>query len=428
MPDTKSHSEEVDDILSRPPQWMLRWGLTVLFGFLLLIFFLSYFVQYPDVINAQVTVSSENPPVSILAQATGKIDSLFIQDAQEVYPGDILAVIENPANFEDVKRLQFILDSLQQIFQSTDSVGLSDLCIDLPNLRLGDMQSAYLELVGATSEFSLFMQLNGYSQKINAVKKEQSSLEAYFEKYKDQNLILAEDLELGKTKYIIDSGLYVQGVISKVEYNTSRSVYLQKNYNFQSAQTNLFQTGTQIAALEKEEMSLRLDYEEASSEYREKFDKAFQNLLNQISTWKLKFVLTSPINGVVTTFNLAKNQPVNLGDELFIISPREIGAILGRIRLPIYGSAKVKKGQSVNIKLANYPYEEFGQVSGTISSISILPKDSVYWVHVSFPLGLTTNTKQVLEFKQEMLGDCEIITEKRSVLDRFLGKLSSILR
>ncbi|CAN5918052.1 HlyD family efflux transporter periplasmic adaptor subunit [soil metagenome] len=420
-----NHSEEVDEILSRPPKWMLRWGLTLLFGFLVVIFSIAYFLRYPDVINAPITVTSELPPVSLIAQETGKIDTLLIFDKQKVDVGDVLAVIENPANYRDVQELKNKLDSLKLFFHSS----ISDtklIAVKLPNLRLGEMQELYSELSRTISEYNVFLMLDGYPQKIGAVQKEKNALVNYFEKYKEQNLILAEDLEIGKTKFLMDSTLYKSGSTSKLDYNNSKSVYLQKRYSFQSAQSSLSQTGMQIAALEKEQTELQLDFEKEMSQHHDEFNKSFESLLNQISTWELHFVLKSPIKGIATMFNLSINQPVRQGDELFIISPDHIGQIIGRIKLPIYGSAKVKTGQTVNIKLANYPYEEYGQVSGIIKSISILPKDSSYWVNIYFPMGLVTNTKRQLEFKQEMLGEGEIITENRSVLNRFLGKLSTL--
>ena len=47
-------SEEVQDILTRVPHWMIRWGTVVVFGIIIMLFFVSWFVKYPDVITTQV--------------------------------------------------------------------------------------------------------------------------------------------------------------------------------------------------------------------------------------------------------------------------------------------------------------------------------------------------------------------------------------
>ena len=67
-------SEEVQEIMNRIPPWILRRGITVLFFIVMALLLGSWFYKYPDVINAGITVSSSEPPASIIARSTGKID------------------------------------------------------------------------------------------------------------------------------------------------------------------------------------------------------------------------------------------------------------------------------------------------------------------------------------------------------------------
>ena len=46
-------SDEVNDILSRPPRWIIRWGIGVIFLVVLIIIIGSSFFKYPDIITAQ---------------------------------------------------------------------------------------------------------------------------------------------------------------------------------------------------------------------------------------------------------------------------------------------------------------------------------------------------------------------------------------
>ncbi|MCL2414466.1 MAG: hypothetical protein FWC94_04350, partial [Bacteroidales bacterium] len=41
------HSEAVQEILGRPPQWMIRWGITLVFVVIFGLFVGSYFFKYP---------------------------------------------------------------------------------------------------------------------------------------------------------------------------------------------------------------------------------------------------------------------------------------------------------------------------------------------------------------------------------------------
>lgn len=53
-------SEEVQEILSNPPEWIVRWGITLIFVFTVIIFALSFIIKYPDFISAKVIVTNNN--------------------------------------------------------------------------------------------------------------------------------------------------------------------------------------------------------------------------------------------------------------------------------------------------------------------------------------------------------------------------------
>lgn len=83
---------------------------------------------------------------------------------------------------------------------------------------------------------------------------------------------------------------------------------------------------------------------------------------------------------------MAKNQNVNSGDKVFSIVASQTGDIIGKIKLPVNGSGKVKPRQRVNISVTGYPYMEFGFLTGKVVSVSLLTDDkSMYTVTVSLP-------------------------------------------
>ena len=106
------YSEEVKDVLSKPPKYLFRWGNTILCVFILIILFLSWLIKYPDIVTAQAILTTEIPPQKEFARVSGKIDSLFVENFQEVKEGTPLALIENTANYKDVMYLKSILDTL----------------------------------------------------------------------------------------------------------------------------------------------------------------------------------------------------------------------------------------------------------------------------------------------------------------------------
>ena len=95
-------SEEVQEVMGRVPPWILRWGIAVLLGILLILLCVSFFYRYPDVITAEVTITTLDPPVSIIARATGKLDKIYVENNSQVSADVPLAVIQNPARTEDI--------------------------------------------------------------------------------------------------------------------------------------------------------------------------------------------------------------------------------------------------------------------------------------------------------------------------------------
>lgn len=53
-------SEEFQEIVQQSPRWMIRSGISLVFGFLILLLAGSYFFRYPDVIKTNIVISAQN--------------------------------------------------------------------------------------------------------------------------------------------------------------------------------------------------------------------------------------------------------------------------------------------------------------------------------------------------------------------------------
>src|ERR1035437_7575499 len=132
-------SDEVQEILSRPPHALVRYGISVICGVLLILFIGSFFFRYPDIVQGDVIITTENPPVWLVAKSTGKIKELLCSDKQEVKQGDILAVIENSASTNDVQSVHKLLLSVQ----ISDSNFYIPLELLTKPFELGMLQSSF---------------------------------------------------------------------------------------------------------------------------------------------------------------------------------------------------------------------------------------------------------------------------------------------
>ncbi|MEM8883485.1 MAG: biotin/lipoyl-binding protein, partial [Planctomycetota bacterium] len=132
-------SDQVQEILGRTPNWMIRWGTTLVFAIVALLLLGSAVISYNDIIPAQIVITSKNPPIYLKARSSGRLTKVLVQANQKIKKGDLLAEIENTAQLKDIIYLRknlldentliFSLDSLKKTFPS--------------DLSLGTVQSAY---------------------------------------------------------------------------------------------------------------------------------------------------------------------------------------------------------------------------------------------------------------------------------------------
>ena len=80
--DIELRSEEVQEVMSHISPWVVRWGLTALFMILLAILVGCRIFKYPDTLVAEITLATEDPPASVLAHATGKLDKLYVKNGR----------------------------------------------------------------------------------------------------------------------------------------------------------------------------------------------------------------------------------------------------------------------------------------------------------------------------------------------------------
>lgn len=199
-------------------------------------------------------------------------------------------------------------------------------------------------------------------------------------------------------------------------------------YTLEEAKADLENITLQISELEASKLDVTLQYEAQQNTLQLVFAEAYETLSAQIMSWEHANLLKAPIDGTVTfTDYWSANQNVNADDVVMTVVPDESSHLLGKVRLPIQGAGKVTVGQKVNIKFVNYPYREYGMVTGLIERISLVPSDHFYVVKVSLPEGLRTSYGMTLPFTQKMQGTAEIITAERRLLERFLQPIQALI-
>jgi HlyD family secretion protein len=417
----------VQEILGRPPRWIIRWGVTVIFSVIAGLFIGSYFFKYPEIITAPIVVTTENLPVGIVAKTTGRIDVLLVKERETVQKNQLLAVVENPASTADMLALIKLLDSIQPANDSPQENNWP------ANLQLGMVQSSYSSFLKACEDYRYFLQTDYHRKKIKVIEKQIAVQKNMMVQSRRQLSIMREQLSIADKLFEVDSTLSVQRLIAPIEYEKAKSTQLQSRRDYENAKTNLETQKMSILQLEQSVFDLEQQRTEQLTQLKVDLVNAYNQLQAQLRTWEQTYLFRSPVDGTVTfTKYWQPNQNVMAGEALLTIVPGDATHIAGKIYLPPQGAGKVKVGQTVNVKFDNFPYMEYGMVKVQVKNIALVPilQNEVrnYVLEVDFPEQLTTNYGKTLTFSQEMQGVAEIITDDLRLLDRFINPIRALIK
>lgn len=416
--------EEILAIMGNPPGWILRWGITVIFFVVGALLLVSYLVEYADTIPAEVTLTTQNPPIPVVAKANGKITNLQVKDKDQVYKNQLLAILENPAWYEDVRALEEYLLH----FESVDDPVAYLAIPEAPELTLGTLQPDYAALDQKLRSYkdylkqtSVFRRINALQEQIFQIGKLNGTL-----RQKEKNLIAQRDLaakNLARYQKLLESGAG-----SQIQVEEANTTYLQAQRLLDDVQSEYINNQIKIENLRAEIATLKGERATGHSEKQTELQELVQVLKGKIEAWKQQYLLIAPISGQIAFTQVwSENQPLTAGQEVFTIVPKtdrdEPGKIIGRARLAVLGSGKVDTGQVVNIELDAYPAAEFGILKGQVAKISDVPDAGQYLLEIALPDSLQTTYHKNIEFRQGMVGRAYIITEKRRFILRLLDRL-----
>ena len=419
------YSEEVKDVLSKPPKALFRWGNTILFVFIIIVLFLSWLLKYPDIVTAQAILTTEIPPQKEFARVSGKIDSLFVKNYQEVKEGSPLALIENTANFKDVIYLKSILDTLT-VNQTSFYFPLDDF----PMLFLGDIENKFSLFENNYVLYILNKESQSFLNNDLASKYALSELRYRLQTLKNQKELNKEELFFKRKDLDRIEGLFKKGVVSAQEFENKKLEYLQSERSYKNMSVSISQTKENISNTTnlKKQSSIENNREEIN--LLKSVIQSLDQLKTAIKEWELRYLFKSNIEGEVSFMKIwNKNQTINSGDFVFTIIPKNHSSYICKLQAPVLNSGKVKIGQDVNIKLSSYPDNEFGILTGKIKDISLVPNiEGLYLIDVELPKKLITTHGKEIEFKQEMTGIAEIITEDLRLIERVFYQFKEIFK
>jgi len=421
--DLELRSEEVQEILTRIPHWMIRWGNVVIITIVVLMFTFAWVIRYPDIISTQIVITTEIPPERLTARSSGKLETILIDDKSMVTKNTPIAIIENSANYRDVFLLKNVIDTIDVI--------KSDFPFRLfRSVQLGEIESAFAAFQKEYRANRLNNQLQPYKVEGNSQSMEAIQLKERLSLLISQQGIRQSELVLEKKDFERHQLLFNKGIISSQDLEKHNLAYLQSQRAYKDLLNSISQLRSSINQLNTNSKQTAISNTKEVVTLEGNMEQSFYQLKKAIKDWELNYAFISSIDGKVTFLQIwNENQIVSAGENAFSIVPATPKGYVGKIKAPALNSGKIKAGQDVNIRLNNYPDREFGILQGKINSISLVPdKEGNLLINVSLPKKLVTSYKKAIPFQQEMSGQAEIITEDLSLAERILYEFRDLFK
>jgi multidrug resistance efflux pump len=413
------HSEEIQEIINRPPSWLVHSGISLFLALLSIFFASCWMIKYPDVIPATFTLVASNAPRSVITRSDGKLQRILVRDGQHVNQQQILAFMESTASHEQINLLEKNIQQLATHIEQGHWESVNRLSIDSYDM-LGEIQGDFQAFAQNLAKLKTFLNCGYHMQKRSLLQSELADFKDLEQNIIEQLQLQRQDLTLGKDEFKVQERLFGDRVISSLEYKKEKSKLLAREMPVKSLTASLIQNRSSQTAKRKEILEL----DNAIAESKANFRQALQTFKSNIEFWKQQYVLLAPVAGRVSfAAPWQEQQHLTVGQELLTIEPPENG-LRGLVKLSQGNLGKIKEGQKVLIKLDGYPYHEFGLIEGTLSKISTTPgRDSSYWGYVALPHQLKTEYGRKLTYRSGLSGTAEVVTADRRLITRLISTM-----
>lgn len=419
------NSEEIKEIISDVPGWLVRWGLSCLLGIVILLIAISSFISTPDIINGKIIIESSSHPESIIPIVSGKIVKLFVKENSKVDSGQILGLLESTANHSDVLKISDEVDQFYKWLQTKDYGRFPAININ-ENRHMGELQPSFQEFYNSYINFTEFLKNGLYERKEKFLTKELIDLKSLKRQLEGQLEIEKQDYVLHEKEFNAYDLLYNKKLLSTTEHGKEKSKLLNKKIPIENTKSSIITNSSLIANKEGEILELKTKILEEKT----LFFSIVNRFKSEIDSWKRKYILKANQSGIIAFSKLVyAGQWVTENVPIFYVTSEKSKDLFARIYLNQNSIGKIKMDQKVFIKINAYPYREFGQVVGEISYLPIIAeRDSVYSALIRFKnTGRTTFNKKI-ELKFGLTGEGIIVTKDERMITKVFNNVNSLLK
>jgi HlyD family secretion protein len=367
--------------------------------------------------NGQLVASTEVRPFR--ASSNGSIETINVQEGDFVKKGAVLITLNSDLSQTDVDRLEKSAELIRQDIARLEAESRGERSAGAPlQDKLLEARLAEFDTKQATA--------NAEVERQNATRQEAVARLARLQ----ENLVYAKDsLKNAQTRERALSTLQGTGAVPQLDYIRAQDevinardkvVSIEKEIDAQRERISQAQEAFQGARSTAEGLSSQRQTEILSLLTKRKEELTdVTGKLESAKKQRDRETIEAPFDG--TVYNIkATRGPVQSGEEMLSMIPQGEQLVLDA-KVLNRDIGFITPGMRAKVKLATFPYQEFGIVDGVVEKVSpnaIVEKD----VGLVFPVRIRLNRQAVpvrgkdVELTPGMAATAEIVTRQKSIL------------
>ena len=417
-------SVQLNEVLSKPPRKIIRYGNIVFFLLIVLLLFVAWLIEYPDEILGKAVVTSSKPPIELRNQQYFKLEALSVKENQTVKKNDFLAQFNYQADPNSITLVKAYLNSIE------NSVNEQNMNIKLlsEEINLGLLQENYTRLTFLIAEWNNLNNDLIFEKQIESIQNEITFRER-LKLITSRKMKIAEcDYALIKDELEASERLSNENLISKQNLNQEKRNESQAFQSVQNQKEAYLQNMITLNSLRKQVEVVKNDSKIKKAKYISDMQLAIVGLNSAINDWEKNAFWLAPCDGkVLFNTHLQVNKYYKADEASIVIVPKG-NEMIALATIQTAGAGKVKKGQQTFIELENYPKNEFGLLEGKVNHVTAIDNNGNYEVIIGLPKQLVTTYKKKIPYQVKLNGSVKIITKKKRLIERFFEKMISLIK
>ncbi|MEL7035093.1 MAG: HlyD family efflux transporter periplasmic adaptor subunit [Cyanobacteria bacterium J06592_8] len=406
----------------------------------------------------------------------GRIATLSVEEGDGVKAGQVIAELDNQLDLAEIERLEQQLNSYQ--IEQTQKQGLlertylekqsrSEIALAQIQTHNAEIERVHTQIRATKRVLSqLKLQAESSQTRLETLRPLPNQADELLEKLYADRVASIERVE--RLKPLVEEGAISQELLFQAEQslrdreraivqaelsekNSTKEQVFQAQQRLRERQQMITQNEGELQQLQAEVNRLEIEREQKQSESAaiqieadQKIHQIELEILQlqakiketQSSLVKSKMKLDerfiyAPVDGYISALNVSNiGEVVQAGQNIAEIRPENTPLVLSA-DIVNRDAGFIEEGMDVKVKFDAYPYQDYGVIEGTVTSISPDTKEEpnaepVYRLEVELKQDFIMENGQEISFKSGQTAAADIVIRQRRIVDVLLEPIDKI--